>query len=184
MKTLLILAAAGLSLSACAQPYPARTVFLSGPGVHHISRDAVVIIREPRGSAAHGRAHAHARRHAELARRHGDEAGRTAFLFRPDPEEMARIAREARAAGEAGRRAGEAGRRAGEAGRRAGELARRQGEIARRQGAMARLHGEEARRRGAEIRQEAERLRAQCERGEIKCEIIDNAGSRTITIIR
>ena len=169
-KSILLLAAAGMALTACAAPQPTRAVFISGPGAHRYihpedGRNRVYVIRHGDGAASRAEIRAHARReaefarrHAELARRHAGEARRMALLARPDPEVMARITREARAAGEAGRRAGEAGRLAGE--------------LARRNSDMARLRSEQARSRAAEIRREAERLRAQCERGEIQCEII------------
>lgn len=165
-RPLFLLAGAALALSACAQPQPTRTVFISGPGVqsyahgggsvvvqrfHRGQRDRVVVIQQRDGrpmSAAH---QAEAIRHGEAARRHAREAVRMARLYRPDPDELARITREARAAGEAGRRAGE---------------------IARRHGDVARLQGEQVRRHADEIRRNAQRLRQQCERGEIQCEII------------
>ena len=199
---LLLVAASGLALCACAPTQPARTVFISSLGAHghvqhggpvvvrtyrharvgdqvhvqtrrpseggavtvHTFRGAtaphgpltvetfrrgpahnrVVVIRRPGDAAVSAEARADALRHAEAARRLAGEAKRFAELARPRREDIDRITREARVAGEE----------------------------ARRQGDAARVEGDEARRRGEALRRQAERLREQCERGEIGCEII------------
>lgn len=171
LKPILLAAAAGLTLSACAAPQPTRHVFISGPGA-----ERVYVIRHSDGRYAREAAR-DARRHARYARQEARAAVRIARLDVPHPSEIDRIVREARAAGEAGRLAGERARVLG-------ETARLRGEDARRRGEEARVRGEEARRRGEIIRAQAERLREQCERGEIACEIVDRPGSRTITITR
>ena len=168
LRSVLIAGAAGLALTACAQPQPPRTaLYAEGPVSvirtrdgdrimvirsgdwrdHYLSRhDAERIRREAQGHAR--AAEIEARAHARAAERHAREAMWLAELARPSPPDMARIRAEASAA-----------RAAGEAARRAGDEARRQVEAMRPQ--------IEA------IRRDAERLRQQCLRGEIACQIIE-----------
>lgn len=173
----LLLAAAGLSLTACAapRPEPVRHVFISGPGEHHIVHhgargpNRVVVLRNRDGKGP-----------VIL----NGSTWRGAELTPEQRADIARITREARALGEEARRMGQLAQLQGEAARRRGEEARLRGEAARLRGEAARARGEEVRARGEALRLEADRLREQCERGEIACQITESDGKRTIIITR